>query len=157
MRIVLFQPDIAPNVGTILRFSACFGLPVDVVEPCGFPWDAKAMRRAAMDYIDLVDVTRHPTWPAFETARTTNHAESRLILLTTAATTPYVDFAFRPDDMLMVGRESAGVPADVHNAADAEVLIPMQPGLRSVNVAVALAMVTGEALRQTHQFPGETS
>ena len=155
MRIVLFQPDIAPNVGTILRFSACFGLPVDVVEPCGFPWDAKAMRRAAMDYIDLVDVTRHSTWPAFETVRATSHAGSRLILLTTAATTPYTNFSFRPDDLLMVGRESAGVPADVHDTADAEVLIPMQPGLRSVNVAVALAMVTGEALRQTHQFPGD--
>lgn len=155
MRFVLFQPDIAPNVGTIMRLGACLGVAVDVIEPCGFPWDARALRRAAMDYIDRVDVTRHASWDAFRMARPTNGDNGRLVLLTTRAERPYCDFAFRADDRLMVGRESAGVPDEVHAAADARLRIPMQPGLRSANVALALAMVAGEALRQTQQFPGD--
>lgn len=148
MRLVLYEPDIPQNTGALLRLAACLGLPVDIIEPCGFFLDDKRLRRAGMDYLDRVAVTRHGSWPAYQGAAT-----GRLVLLTTAADDRYVDFQFRPGDNLMVGRESAGVPDTVHAAADARLRLPMAPGLRSINVALAAAMVLGEALRQTNLFP----
>ncbi len=150
MRLVLYQPDIPQNTGTILRLAACFGLGADIVEPCGFVLTDKRLKRAGMDYLDAVALTRHTSWAAFEATRT-----RRLVLLTTRAATPYTAFAFRPDDLLLLGRESAGVPAAVHAAADARVVIPIRQNQRSLNVAVAAAMVTGEALRQTGTFPAD--
>ncbi|HRJ61757.1 MAG TPA: tRNA (cytidine(34)-2'-O)-methyltransferase [Azospirillaceae bacterium] len=148
MRLALFQPDIPQNAGTLMRAAAALGLPVDIIEPCGFILDDKRLRRAVMDYYELLDLTKHASWETYQRDR----PPSRVVLLTTAGDTPYVDFAFRPDDTLMVGRESAGVPADVHAAVDARLLIPMKPPARSLNVAVAAAMVLGEALRQTSQW-----
>lgn len=151
MRLALFQPDIAQNTGTILRLCACMGLPADIIEPAGFPWSDRAFRRAGMDYLDHVEIVRHLSFDAFEERRRAE--ERRLILLTTAGDAAYTEFAFSPQDILMVGRESAGVPREVHLAADARLVIPMQPGLRSLNVALAAAMVAGEALRQTGEWP----
>lgn len=151
MRLALFQPDIAQNAGTLLRLAACLGLGVDIVEPCGFVLGDAKFRRAGMDYLDRVEWRRHVSWENYEAQR--RAGGSRLVLLTTQAAVPYTEAAFRPDDTLMVGRESAGVPEEVHAAADLRLVIPMRPGLRSVNVAVAAAMVLGEALRQTGQFP----
>ncbi len=148
MRLVLFEPDIPQNTGALLRLAACLDLPVDIIEPCGFFLDDKRMRRAGMDYLDHVVVIRHSSWPAYQ-----NAASGRVVLLTTAADDRYVDFQFRPGDNLMVGRESAGVPESVHTAVDARLRLPMAPGLRSINVALAAAMVLGEALRQTNLFP----
>ncbi|MFQ6017497.1 MAG: tRNA (cytidine(34)-2'-O)-methyltransferase [Kiloniellaceae bacterium] len=151
MRLVLFQPDIPQNAGALLRLGACLGLPVDIIEPCGFLFDDRRLRRAGMDYLAGVEMTRHASWAAYRRA-----ARGRLVLLTTQGDTAYCDFAFRPDDHLMVGRESAGVPEEVCAAADARLVIPMRPGLRSINVALAAAMVLSEALRQTDRFPGTT-
>ncbi|HAH09551.1 MAG TPA: tRNA methyltransferase [Alphaproteobacteria bacterium] len=148
MRIVLFQPDIAANTGTILRMGACLGVAVDIIEPCGFAFSAAAMRRAGMDYIDRAQWQRHASWNAFLNAR-----QGRLVLLSTKTYLPYTQFKFAATDYLILGRESAGVPEAVHEAADARVTIPMQPDARSLNVAMAAAMVTGEALRQTGHFP----
>lgn len=145
MRLALFQPDIPQNAGTLMRAAAALGLPVDIIEPCGFILDDKRLRRAVMDYYGLLDLTKHASWETYQRDR----RPSRVVLLTTAGATPYVDFAFRPDDTLMVGRESVGVPAEVHASVDARLLIPMKPPARSLNVAVAAAMVMGEALRQT--------
>ena len=131
-----------------MRMAAALGVALDVVEPCGFILDDKRLRRAGMDYLDLLDWTRHSSWAAFRRDR----APGRLVLLTTRAARPYTDFAFRPDDLIMVGRESAGVPEDVHDAADVRLLIPMRPPARSLNVALAAAMVLGEALRQCDAF-----
>lgn len=142
--IALYQPDIAPNAATIIRMAACLGLPVTVIEPAGFVWGDSAFRRAGMDYLEAATVTRSPSWQAFHSSS----GAHRLILLTTGATLPYTDFQFRPGDILLLGRETAGVPETVHEAADARVTIPMVPGMRSLNVAMACAMVTGEALRQ---------
>jgi tRNA (cytidine/uridine-2'-O-)-methyltransferase len=153
MRLVLYQPDIAQNAGTLFRLAACLGVPVDVIEPCGFHLDDRRLRRAALDYLDALDLSRHVSWEAYRET-VARAGGGRLVLLTTGGQTPYTDFAFRPDDRLMVGRESAGVPDDVHRAADARLRIPMRPGLRSINVALAAAMVLGEALRQTAQAPG---
>lgn len=153
MRLVLFQPDIAQNAGTLLRLAACLGVPVDIVEPCGFHMNDRRLRRAALDYLHALDLTRHPSWDAYGAAFS-QRRPARLVLLTTRAEQAYSDFAFRPDDSLMVGRESAGVPDAVHRAADARLRIPMRPDLRSINVALAAAMVLGEALRQTGQLPG---
>ena len=150
MRLALFEPDIPQNAGALLRLGACLGVPVDIVEPCGFVLDDRRLRRAGMDYLDRVEMVRHRSWPAFAQART-----GRLVLLTSAGTVPYHEFVFAPDDILLVGRESAGAPETVHAAADARVRVPMRPGLRSINVALAAAMVLGEALRQTRQFPDE--
>lgn len=151
IRLALYQPDIAQNTGTILRLAACLGLAVDIIEPAGFPVSDKSFRRSGMDYLDHVAWTRHDDFHAFERWRA---AESRrLVLMTTQAALPYCDFAFRPDDIVMAGRESAGVPDAVHAAADARILVPMRPGMRSLNVAVSVAMVAGEALRQTGGFP----
>lgn len=148
MRLVLFEPDIPQNAGTLMRMAAALGVALDVVEPCGFILDDTRLRRAGMDYLDLLDWTRHNSWAAFRRDR----APGRLVLLTTRAAQPYTDFAFRPDDLIMVGRESAGVPDAVHEAADARLLIPLKPPARSLNVALAAAMVLGEALRQTAAF-----
>ena len=152
MRLALYQPEIPQNTGTLLRLAACLGVPVDVIEPCGFVFRDRGFRRAALDYLDHVDLTRHASWEAFLAART----PGRLVLLTTGAETAYTRFAYRPDDTLLLGRESAGAPRAVHDAADARVVIPMAAGARSLNVAVAGAMALGEALRQTGGF-AETS
>ena len=150
MRLVLYQPDIPQNAGTLMRLTAAFGVPMDIIEPCGFLLDDRRLKRAGMDYLDLLDRTR---WSGWDTYRAASHA-GRLVLLTTAGDIPYTDFRFSPDDRLMLGRESAGVPPDVHEAADARLVVPMRPGVRSLNVALAAAMVLGEALRQTATGPG---
>ena len=151
MRIALYEPDIPQNTGTILRLAACLGLSADIIEPAGFPVSDRAFRRAGMDYLDHVSIRRHASWEAFETWR--REAGLRLVLFTTRAATPYLDHAFRPDDVLLFGRESAGVPEAVHDAAAARLVIPMRPGLRSLNVAMTVALAIGEALRQTGGFP----
>ena len=153
MRLALFEPDIPQNCGTILRLAACLGVEAHIVEPTGFPSSDRAFRRAGMDYLDRVSLVRHASWPAFEVWR---RAEGlRLILFTTAATLPYLDHGYRRDDILMFGRESSGVPDAVHQAADARLLIPMRPGLRSINVAMVAAMALGEAMRQTNGASSE--
>jgi tRNA (cytidine/uridine-2'-O-)-methyltransferase len=149
MRLVLFEPDIPQNTGALLRLSACLGVAVDIVEPCGFLFDDRRLRRAGMDYLELAQMTRHSSWDAYRRA-----ARGRLVLLTTRGETAYTDFAFRADDNLVVGRESAGVPEAVHGAADARLAVPMRAGARSLNVALAAAVVLGEALRQTGLLPG---
>jgi tRNA (cytidine/uridine-2'-O-)-methyltransferase len=149
MRLALFQPDIAQNAATLIRLGACLGVAVDVIEPCGFVFSDRNFRRAGMDYLDQAAVTRHVSWAAFMRDR----LQGRLILLTTKAAGVYSDFAFAPDDILLLGRESAGVPDEVHAMADARLRIPLRDGLRSINVALAGAMVLGEALRQTNGFP----
>ncbi len=147
MRLALYQPDIPQNAGTILRLCGCLGIEAHIIEPAGFPSTDRAFRRAGMDYLEAVAITRHPSWQDFETWR--QAAACRLILFTTKAATPYLDFGFAPDDVLLFGRESAGVPEAVHTAADARLRIPMRPGMRSLNVAMAVALAAGEALRQT--------
>ena len=149
MRLALYEPDIPQNTGAILRLAACLGVAVDLIEPFGFLWDDRRLRRAGLDYLDRVELVRHRSWARYAAAR----AGGRLVLLTTHAATPYPAFDFAPDDTLLLGRESAGVPEAVHAAADARLRIPMRPGLRSLNVALAAAMVLGEALRQTGRFP----
>jgi tRNA (cytidine/uridine-2'-O-)-methyltransferase len=151
MRIALYEPDIPQNTGTILRLAACLGLAADIIEPAGFPVSDRAFRRAGMDYLDQVTIARHASWDAFAAWRA--QAGTRLILFTTSAANSYLDHAFRPDDLLLFGRESSGVPEVVHQAARARLVIPMRPGFRSLNVAVAAAMAVGEALRQTGGFP----
>ncbi|MEI6574106.1 MAG: tRNA (cytidine(34)-2'-O)-methyltransferase [Alphaproteobacteria bacterium] len=151
MHLALYQPDIPQNAGTILRLCACLGVTAHLIEPAGFPISDKNFRRAGMDYLDQIDIRRHIGWTDFEVWRKSIGA--RLILATTRGATPYPDFAFRPDDILLMGRESAGVPDDVHESADARLLIPMRTGLRSINVAVSAAMILGEALRQMDAFP----
>ncbi|MBX9946491.1 MAG: tRNA (cytidine(34)-2'-O)-methyltransferase [Reyranella sp.] len=152
MRLALFEPDIPQNLGAFIRLSACLGAPLDIIEPCGFPVDDKRIRRAAMDYYDRATVVRHASWDAYRRARLDRPAPGRLVLLTTAGTDVFPGVAFRADDTLLLGRESAGVPAAVHDAADLRVRIPLRPGLRSLNVALAAAMVLGEGLRQTQGF-----
>jgi tRNA (cytidine/uridine-2'-O-)-methyltransferase len=152
MRLALYQPDIPQNTGTILRLCACFGIEAHIIEPSGFPTTDRAFRRAGMDYLDAVTIVRHPSWQAFADWR--GRLGYRLIVFTTAATLSYLDYRYQPDDILLFGRESAGVPAEVHDAADARLKIPIRQGLRSLNVAVAAAMAVGEALRQTGPMPG---
>jgi tRNA (cytidine/uridine-2'-O-)-methyltransferase len=149
--LALFEPDIPQNTGTMLRLAACLEVTVHVIGPTGFDLSDRALRRAGMDYLDRAEIVRHVDWPAFETTR--QAGGDRLILMTTHAALPYTAFAFAPHDIILLGRESAGVPEAVHLAADARLVIPMKPGLRSLNVAVAAAMVLGEALRQTDGFP----
>ncbi|WP_204248093.1 tRNA (cytidine(34)-2'-O)-methyltransferase [Kiloniella spongiae] len=160
MRLALYQPDIPQNTGTMLRMAACLDVAVDIIEPCGFVLNDKRMKRSGMDYLDQTELVRHTSWDAFNSNRLKdnynrqqNLQPRRLILLSTKATDTYVNFNFQPDDILMVGRESAGVPDDVHQAVDHSVLIPMAAGVRSLNIAVSAAMVLGEALRQTGGFP----
>lgn len=150
-RLALYQPDIPQNTGAMLRTAACLGVPVEIIEPAGFDVSDRNFRRAGLDYLDLVTIARHPSWQAFEAWRAAQGR--RLVLATTKAETPYTAFAFAPEDVILVGRESAGAPDEVHAAADARVMIPMRPGLRSLNVAVAAAMILGEALRQAASFP----
>lgn len=153
MRLALYEPDIPQNAGTMMRMCACMNVPVDVIEPCGFTLSDRRFRRAGMDYLDHLDLTVHPSYDAFATSGP--RLSGRLILLSTKAETEFHQVSFAPTDILMVGRESAGVPDEVHNAADLRVKIPMRdlPTLRSLNVAVSAAMVLGEALRQTAAFP----
>ncbi len=152
MRLVLFEPDIPQNAGTLMRLAACLGVPVDVIEPCGFVFGSSKHRRAGMDYLDRLDLIRHDSWSTFHESHV--RQGGRLVLLTTKGALPYTDFAFQADDVLMVGRESAGVPDAVHGAAFSRLFVPMESGMRSLNVAVSAAMVLGEALRQTGGFPG---
>ncbi len=147
MRIALYEPDIPQNAGTILRLAACLGVEAHIIEPAGFPVTDRAFRRAGMDYLDQVTIVRHRGWDDFEQWRRQDGA--RLILFTTRASISYLDHTYRHDDVLLFGRESAGVPDRVHEAADARLVIPIRPGLRSLNVAVACAMALGEAMRQT--------
>ncbi|WP_300302976.1 tRNA (cytidine(34)-2'-O)-methyltransferase [Ferrovibrio sp.] len=149
MRLALFEPDIPPNLGTILRLGACLGIPVHVIEPCGFPFSVQAVRRSAMDYLEHAEIHRHDSWEHFASER----PAGRLVLMTTKAAIPYTEFRFAADDILLLGRESKGAPDYVHAAAEARLLIPLKLGLRSINVATAAAMVLGEALRQLDAFP----
>ena len=148
LRLVLFQPDIPQNAGTILRLCACLGVEAGIVEPASFPVSDRHFRRAGLDYLDGVRIERYASFAAFEEDRTCGPRPRRLVLLTTAGDTDYLDYRFRSDDILMVGRESAGVPDRVHASADARLHVAMMSGMRSLNVAVAAAMVLGEALRQ---------
>ncbi len=147
MRLALYEPDIPQNSGSLIRLGACLGVGIDIIEPCGFLLSDRNFRRAGMDYLQSADIRRHQSWTRFREG-----LQDRLILLTTKGDTVYTDFAFAPGDTLLVGRESAGVPQPVHEAADARLLIPLRTGLRSLNVAQAAAMVLGEALRQTALF-----
>ena len=151
MRLALFQPDIPQNVGAAMRLGACLGVPIDVIEPCGFPFSDREVRRAAMDYGPMAQVTRHASWSAFLGRH--RGEERRLLLFTTRAAQPFQTFAYRPDDILLFGRESAGVPDEVHEAADARLVIPLAPGARSLNLTLSAAMALSEALRQTDGFP----
>jgi len=147
LRIALYQPDIAGNTGTILRLAACLGLSVDIIEPAGFDISDRNLKRSGMDYLESVTLARHVNWQRFDAWRKENGR--RVVLASTKAALPYTSFAFRPDDILLFGRESAGVPDHVHEAADGRTLIPMVNGQRSINVAMSAAMISGEALRQT--------
>ena len=153
MRLALYQPDIPQNTGAVLRLAACLGVGVDIIEPCGFLLDDRRMRRAGMDYLEAVDWCRHPSWDAFRAEISRDAGNQRLILLTTGAEICHHEFAFTAQDVLLLGRETAGVPPEVHAAADARIRVPMRPGLRSLNQATAAALVLGEALRQTGGFP----
>ncbi len=156
MRMALYQPDIPQNAGAIMRTAACLGVAVDVIGPTGFVLTDRKLRRAGMDYLEKLAMTEHASWEAFRaTAGATGTANGmgRLVLLSAAAGTDYLDFAFRPDDVLLAGSESGGVPDEVARACDAQVRVPIVAGARSLNVAQALAMVVGEALRQTRGFP----
>jgi tRNA (cytidine/uridine-2'-O-)-methyltransferase len=150
MRIALLEPDIPQNTGTILRLCACFGVEAHLIEPSGFPITDRAFRRAGLDYLDQVSITRHTSWQAFEAWR--RREGLRLVLFTTKGAVSYLDHAYGPGDILLFGRESAGAPDAVHAAADARLKIPMRAGLRSINVAMAAAMALGEAMRQTGGF-----
>jgi tRNA (cytidine/uridine-2'-O-)-methyltransferase len=146
MRIALYEPDIPQNTGTILRLCACFGIEAHIIEPAGFDASDRAFRRAGMDYLDQVTLVRHAAWPKFEEWRKAERLP--LVLFTTKGAMPYLEHHFRPGEVLLFGRESAGVPEQVHRAADARLLIPMREGLRALNVAMTVAMAAGEAMRQ---------
>ena len=150
MRIALFEPEIAGNVGNVMRLGACMGAGIDLIEPLGFPWDDRRVRRAAMDYIDHVEIVRHANFTAFREAR----AGKRIVLFTTRATQSSYDFTYRPDDVLLFGKESAGVTDVVRAAVDARVPLPMRAEVRSLNLATSAGMALGEALRQTGTLPG---
>ena len=150
LRLALYQPDIPQNAGTMLRMAACLGVSADIIEPAGFPVSDRHFRRSGMDYLDQLEIRRHISWSTFDADR---RAEGRrLVLLTTRAAIPHTAFSFQATDILMVGRESAGVPDQVHEAADGRVVIPMRPEARSLNVAVSAAIVVAEALRQLGHF-----
>ncbi len=151
MQLALYQPDIPQNAGTILRLCACMGITAHIIEPTGFPASDRAFRRAGMDYLDQVSIIRHIGWQDFNAFRKSESL--RLVLASTKAATRYTEFAYTKSDIVLLGRESAGVPEDVHNAADARIIIPMRESLRSINVAVTAAMIIGEALRQLDAFP----
>ncbi|KQT19594.1 tRNA methyltransferase [Methylobacterium sp. Leaf399] len=147
LRLALYQPDIPQNTGTMLRLAACLGVAVEIIEPAGFDVSDRHLRRSGLDYLDHVALTRHRSWAAFSEWR--KQAGVRLVLATTAGALPYTDFSFAPGDCILMGRESAGVPDGVHADADARVVVPIRPGLRSLNVAVCAGMIVGEAIRQT--------
>lgn len=149
MRLALFQPDIPQNVGAVVRLAACFGVPLDVIAPLGFIWDERRLKRVGMDYLDAAEITHHRGWDAFRNAI----GDARLVLLTTKGATPLPEFGFRPDDVLLLGRESAGVPDEVHDAADARLVVPIRKSTRSLNVAQTAAIAIAEGLRQTGGFP----
>jgi tRNA (cytidine/uridine-2'-O-)-methyltransferase len=153
MRIALYQPDIPQNTGTILRLCACLNVEAHIIEPAGFPVSDRHFRRAGMDYLDQVTIQRHDSWPTFEQWR--RDKGLRLILFSTKGARSYLDHRYTADDILLFGRESAGVPDGVVAAADARLVIPIEPGLRSLNVAMAAAMALGEALRQTKSIGNE--
>ena len=148
MLLAAYQPDIPQNTGSLIRLAACLSVPLHIIEPCGFPFDDKRLHRVSLDYFDLAKVVRHSSWEKFLAFRT-----GRIALLSTQAAIDYTDYLFAPEDIILVGRESAGVPQAVHDAVDARIKIPMRAGARSLNVAQAAAMVLGEALRQTNGFP----
>jgi tRNA (cytidine/uridine-2'-O-)-methyltransferase len=148
MRLALYQPDQPGNVGAILRLGACLAMPVDVIMPCGFPFSDRALKRAGMDYAEIVSVARHESWAAFEATRA-----GRLVLFTTAGDTGLPEAGFEAGDILLFGSESAGVPAEIHDCADLRVRIPQAAGTRSLNLAVAAGIGLAEALRQTHNMP----
>ncbi len=151
MRIALYQPEIAGNLGTILRTCACLNVPVDIIEPCGFPFSDRSLKRAGMDYFEHVDYTRHADWDAFlDTVRDRN---ARIILLSSKAEQPHYGFDYRKTDILLFGSEGSGVPLTIHDQCDGRITIPMKAGMRSLNLAVSAGMALGEALRQTGQFP----
>ena len=154
MRLALFQPDIPQNTGTLLRLGACLDIELDIIEPCGFIFSERTLKRAGMDYLDMVRYRRHHSWEHFLQYRAEHPEEyGRIVLLTTHASEPYYNFEFRPNDIILMGRESAGVPEEVHQKADARLLIPMNRNARSINVALSAVMVVGECLRQTGTFP----
>ena len=154
MRLALYQPDIPQNTGTLLRLGACLDLAIDIIEPCGFLFNEKAMRRAGMDYLEFSNYRRHNSWNDFLIYREQNTKEyGRIILLTTKGSQSFVDFKFKENDIILMGRESAGVPENVHQKADARQLIPMNPNARSINMPVSSAMPRTKALRQTDGFP----
>ena len=154
MRLALFQPDIPQNAGTLIRLGACLGVAIDIIEPCGFILSDRRLRRAGLDYLAFAHVSRHESWEAFCAAQP---SKARFVLLTTQGTMPYHRFAFAAEDIILVGRETSGVPDMVHHAAAARLVVPMEPGRRSLNVALAAAMALGEALRQTALLPGDRS
>jgi tRNA (cytidine/uridine-2'-O-)-methyltransferase len=151
MRLALYQPDIPQNTGTIMRLCACFGVPLDVIEPCGFVLSDTKLRRAGMDYADRVRINRYASWSKFQGTR----APGRVVLLTTKAEVPIQEFRFQIDDLLLFGSESSGVPDSVHSVVDARIRVPMRPGERSLNVAVSAGIVLWESLRQTDSIPGD--
>lgn len=150
MRIALYEPEIAGNVGAVMRLGACLGVAVDLIEPLGFAWDDRRVRRSAMDYVNHVAVVRHPGFEAFRAAA----GSARLLLFTTRSNRSSFDFAYRPDDILLFGKESAGVPDEVAQVCDARLCIPIRPEVRSFNLATSAALALGEALRQTGSLPG---
>ena len=145
MKVLLYQPDIAGNVGTIIRMCACLGLDLDIIEPCGFPFSREKIRKSGLDYIDKVNITRYSSFEEYKQANN----NYRIVLLTTKASTNYLKFQFEENDILMVGRESAGVPDEVHKSVNERIIIEMKNDARCLNVAMSLAIVTGEAIRQT--------
>lgn len=150
----MFQPDIPQNTGTLLRLGACLDIELDIIEPCGFIFSERTLKRAGMDYLDMVRYRRHHSWEHFLQYRAEHPEEyGRIVLLTTHASEPYYNFEFRPNDIILMGRESAGVPEEVHQTADARLLIPMNHNARSINAAVSAVMVVGECLRQVNGFP----
>lgn len=146
MKVVLYQPDIPQNLGAMIRLCGCIGASLDIIEPCGFIYDARKIRQSAMDYYDKIKITRHNSWDDFYNAY---HGHNRIILMSTKAAKPYTDFKFRESDILLAGRESAGVPKNVHKSSDGRIYIPMQEGFRSLNIVNATSMILGEAIRQT--------
>ncbi len=152
LHLALYQPDIPQNVGAAMRLCACLDVALHIIEPCGFPWDMRKIRQAGMDYVDAIEITRHKSWATFR-----ENQGGRILLMTTKGAQPYTQFEYQDGDILLAGRESAGVPDHVHEAADERLVIPMKAGIRSLNIINAGAMVLGEALRQTNGFTTKTT
>ena len=148
VRLAAYQPDIAPNLGSMIRLSACMGVPLDIIEPCGFPLSVKSLKRTAMDYAEIADMTRHTSWEKFRS----HNPNKRLVLMTTKAEDVIWDFEFEADDIIIMGRESAGVPIDVHEVVDARIKLPLFGAARSLNVATCAAMALSEAQRQLRKI-----